>query len=366
MTDHYSVLGLEKNATEADIKKAYRKKAQELHPDKNQGNKTAEAKFKEVQNAYEVLSDKQNRSRYDQFGSAEGNFTQGGGAGFDPSQFAGFADIFESFFGDYGFGGGRSNKQGPMRGNDIETEIQIKFEEAVFGTVKELEMTKPEQCDHCTGSGTEPGSLLRKCPTCQGQGKIRSTRQTILGAMSSVQVCPQCHGRGETPDKICSKCNGQTRIKKTQTVEIKIPKGIEDGTTIRIKGKGAAGIFGGEYGDLFLHMKVAGHPKFSREGRSIFSEEHIPLVQAVLGSDIKVDTIHGKETLKVPAGTQDGTVFTIKGKGSPSLKTEALGDHKVTIHIKVPEKLNKKERELFQALAQEQGVEVNKSGFGLF
>jgi len=259
-----------------------------------------------------------------------------------------------------GQGGGRSKKAGPTRGKDIETELHIKFEEAVFGTTKHLEVTKPEVCDHCSGKGNEPGSTIKTCPQCNGQGQVRATRQTILGAISSVHVCPQCQGRGEIPDKICSKCNGQTRIRKSVEVDVNIPKGIEDGTTIRLKGKGAAGALGGEYGDLFLHITVAEHPKFLREGKTIYSEETIPLVQGVLGATIKVDTIHGKESLKVPSGTQDGTVLTIKGKGSPSLKSDSLGDHKVTLHLKVPEKLSKKEKELYEQLAEVAGVEVTK------
>lgn len=373
MSDFYSVLGLEKNATDTDIKRAYRKKAQEFHPDKNPGNKEAERKFKEVQEAYEVLSDKQKRAQYDQFGSTGGGFpggSYGGAAGFDPSQFGGFADIFESFFGEgmggFGFGGKGRKKAGPTPGRDIETEVTVKFEEAVFGTTKVLEITKPEVCDHCEGKGNEPGTLIRTCGECHGQGQVRSTRQTILGAISSVHVCPQCQGRGEIPDQKCKKCSGQTRIKQTSEVSVQIPKGIEDGTTIKLKGKGAAGALGGPYGDLFLHIRVAEHPKFSREEKTIFSSETIPLVQAVLGATVKVDTIHGKETLKVPSGTQDGTVLTIKGKGAPSLRSESLGDHKVTIRVKIPEKLSRKERELYEQLAGESGVEVSKGGFSIF
>lgn len=367
MTDFYTTLGVEKNATESDIKRAYRKKAQEYHPDKNPGNKEAEAKFKEVQQAYDVLSDSQKRTQYDQFGStgANGPFPGAGGAGFDPRDFGGFADIFESFFGG-DMGGRQTKKRGPSRGKDVETELHIKFEEAVFGTTKHLEITKPEVCDHCDGKGNEPGASFKTCPQCNGHGQVRSTRQTILGAISSVHPCPQCQGRGEITEKICTKCNGQTRVRQSSEVDVTIPKGIEDGTTIRLKGKGAAGTLGGEYGDLFLHISVGEHPKFSREGKTIFSSETIPLVQGVLGGTIKVDTIHGKESLKVPAGTQDGTVLTIKGKGSPSLKSESLGDHRVTLHLKVPEKLSRKERELYEQLAKEAGIEISKGGFGLF
>jgi molecular chaperone DnaJ len=256
-------------------------------------------------------------------------------------------------------------KKGPERGRDIETEITIKFEEAVFGTVKHLEITKPVVCPHCSGKGSEPGTKVTVCPQCNGQGQVRVTRQSLLGSISSVQVCSQCEGRGEIPEKVCTECKGQTRVKKAEEVEVTIPKGIEDGTTIRLKGRGAAGMMGGEYGDLFLHISVSPHPKFSREGRTIFSSESIPLLQAVLGATIKVDTIHGKIALKVPAGTQPGTEFSLKGKGAPSLKSDAMGDHKVTLQVKVPEKMTRKEKDLYEQLADEAGVEVNK-GFGLF
>lgn len=377
MKNFYDILGVPKTATDADLKKAYRKKAQELHPDKNPGNKEAEAQFKELQEAYEVLSDAQKRQRYDQFGSADAGFGgQGfgggfGGQGFNPNDFNGFADIFESFFGG-GFGGqgspsGREDKKtkGPTRGKDIETEIDIKFEEAVFGTTKHLEITKPEVCDHCTGKGNEPGTAIKKCEQCGGKGQVRMTRQTILGHISTVQSCPVCEGRGEIPEKVCTECKGQSRVKKKGEVSVTIPKGIEDGTTIRLKGKGAAGFFGGEYGDLFLHIRVSGHPKFSREGATLYSSETIPVIQGVLGATIKVDTVHGKVNLKVPAGTQSGTQFTIKDKGAPSLRSEKLGDHKVTIILKVPEKLSRREKELYEELAKESGTDVNK-GFGLF
>lgn len=374
MADYYSTLGVSKDASDGDIKKAYRKKAQEHHPDKNPGDKTSEQKFKEVQEAYEVLSDQQKRAGYDRYGSAGPGFSGGGqgfgggSPGFNPNDFGNFADIFESFFGGNGFGGGShggARKKGPERGRDIETEITIKFEEAIFGTVKHLEITKPMVCAHCQGKGNEPGTKISTCPQCHGQGQVRVTRQSLLGSISSVQTCSQCEGRGEIPEKVCSVCKGQTRVKQAEEVEVTIPKGIEDGTTIRIKGRGAAGSFGGEYGDLFLHISVSPHPKFFREGKMIFSAESIPLLQVVLGATVKVDTIHGKVALKIPAGTQPGAEFTLKGKGAPSLKSDVMGDHKVTVQVKVPEKLTKKEKEMYEAMAEAAGLEVNK-GFGIF
>lgn len=363
MADYYSSLGVNREASDADIKKAYRKLVQQYHPDKNPNNPEAEKKFKEVQEAYEVLSDRQKRSQYDQFGSVGGGFP-GAGPGFDASQFSGFADIFESFFGGGGgFGGGsQSKKQGPMRGGDIETEIEIKFEEAVFGTVKHLEITKPDTCDHCDGSGAEPGHKVVECADCHGSGQIRSTRQTILGNISSLHTCPRCQGRGEIPEKICSVCRGQMRTQQRKEVSVKIPAGIETGARVRLQGKGSAGIFGGPHGDLYLYVTVAPHPKFSREGHTIYSEESVHVLQAVLGTTIKVDTIQGKEELKIPAGTQTGTEFTLKGKGSVTLRSDKPGNHIVRVVVEVPKKLSKKERDLYHDLAEAGGVDVKESG----
>ncbi len=357
MPDYYEILGVGREANEHDIKKAYRKKAQEFHPDKNPGNKEAEQRFKEVQEAYEVLSDKNKRGQYDQFGSVGGQQGFPGGVNFDPNAFGGFADIFESFFGGGGFGGREERrKTGPTRGGDIEASLEIKFEEAIFGTTKILEITKPESCGTCHGKGAAPGSKMKTCAQCKGSGQIRSMRQSILGAISSVQTCPQCQGRGETPEQICNECSGQTRVQKKTEVEVKIPKGIEDGTTIRLKEKGSAGLYGGPHGDLFLHIQVQNHTKFSREGSTIYSIEEIHLVQAVLGATVQIDTVHGARELKIPAGTQSGTEFTLKEQGAPNLRNERLGDHKVTIQVKIPGRLTRKERELYEDLGREGGV----------
>ncbi len=365
MSDYYKALGLEKNASEADIKGAYRKLVQKYHPDKNQGNKDSEKKFKEVQEAYEVLSDKQKRSQYDQFGQAGAS---AGGMGFDPSHFndfGGFADIFESFFGG---GMGREQRAGKQntQGSDIETELEISFEEAVFGTTKHLELTKPETCDSCKGTGAEPGKKVIDCSECGGKGQVRSTRQTILGQISSVHVCPQCQGRGKIPEEVCKTCQGQTRVRKNSQVSVSIPRGVDNGTRVRMKGKGSAGVLGGEYGDLYLYIRVAAHPKFSREGSTIYSSESIPMLQAILGAEVKVDTVHGKADLSIPAGTQSGTEFTVKGKGAPSLKNDQFGDHKITIHVETPRKLTKAERKAYEELAKEKGIAVNAGSFNLF
>ena len=367
MKDLYTILGISKEASDADIKKAYRKKAQEFHPDKNPGDKEAEAKFKEVQGAYEILSDKQKRQQYDQFGSTggPGGF---GGAGFQ-GDFGGFADIFESFFGGGGagfpgggFGAGRPSKPGPVRGSDIQTELVIRFEEAIFGATRDLELTKPETCVECTGSGMEKDSKMMTCDQCQGSGQVRSTRQTILGAISSVRPCPKCEGRGQIPEKVCQSCKGAGRTQQKQRVSIKIPKGVEDGTRIRMAGKGSAGLRGGPHGDLFLHIRVSPHARFSRQGETIYSTETFPFLIGVLGATVKIDTVHGKAELKVPAGTQSGSEFVLRSKGAPNLKSEVLGDHKVTLHLETPRKLKKQDRELYEQLAESAGLNVDKGG----
>ncbi len=378
MEDLYTTLGINKGATESEIKKAYRKKAQEFHPDKNPDNKDAEKKFKAVQEAYETISDPQKRANYDRFGSTGSSQSgpQGGGfgfngaqGGFNPNDFGGFADIFESFFGE-NMGGRQEQPQkaGPMRGNDIQVQVDIKFEEAIFGTDKYLEISKPETCQKCTGKGNEPGTAIKKCGQCNGQGQVRVTRQTILGKMSSVHLCPSCQGTGEIPEKLCSECRGQMRTKQTEEVTVKIPKGIEDGTSIKIKEKGSAGIRGGKHGDLYVHVRVFAHKNFLRDGANIHSEENIHVLQAILGANVKVETVHGKVDLKIPAGIQSGTELSIKGKGAPSIRSDKMGDHILRVNVKIPEKLNKKERELFEALAKESKVNVKAEGFfdGIF
>ncbi len=362
MTDYYKSLGLDKSASETEIKKAYRKLAQKYHPDKNPGDKEAETKFKEIQAAYEVLSDKRKRQQYDQFGSVGAGFS-GGRGDFDPSAFNGFADIFESFFGGGGgFGGRSAKKPGPMRGGDIEAEIEIKFEEAVFGTIKHLEITKPDNCESCKGSGVEPGHEIIRCVDCNGSGQIRSTRQTILGNISSLHTCRKCNGRGEIPEKICKTCKGRMRTNQRKEISVKIPAGIESGARIRMREKGSAGLFGGPYGDLYLYVRVADHPKFTRENSNIYSNENIHLLQGVLGATVMVDTIYGKESLKIPSGTQNGTVFTLKGKGSITLNSDKKGDHLVTILLDVPKKLSRKEKSLYKQLADISGIDVNEKG----
>ena len=357
MKDLYEILGIQNGASDDDIKRAYRKLAQKYHPDLNKDDKEAEAKFKEANQAYEILSDKQKRQQYDQFGSTGGPSGPGGGfGGFDFGSFGGgsggFADIFETFFGGGGGGPRRSGGKRAMRGGDIEAELKLKFEESVFGCEKILEILKADTCEHCKGKGAEPGTEIINCTNCNGTGHIRSTKQTILGQISTSRVCDNCMGEGRVPEKKCTKCHGTMRTRQKSKVTVKIPVGIEDGSIVKLSGKGEAGVNGGPYGDLYLHVRVSPHNKFTRDGRDIRSIEEIDLIQAVLGDKIKIPTVHEDVELKIPAGTQNGDIFTLKGYGISD------GSHLVTIQVKIPKKLSSKEKQLYADLAAEKGLEI--------
>lgn len=365
--DLYTILGVERTATDADIKRAYRKLAQKYHPDVNPGNTQASEQFKEINFAYEVLSDKQKRQQYDQFGfTGQGDEGFSGGfQGFDPSNLGGFADIFETFFGG-GMGGaaGKGRKRGPLPGNDIETTLKLSFEEAVFGAEKTLELNKTDTCPRCSGKGNEPGTPIVTCPQCQGAGQIRSVRQTLLGNIQTVHACSNCHGEGQIPEKKCAQCHGQMRIRQKSRVTVKIPAGIENGATIRLRSKGEAGLMGGQPGDLYLHIQVAPHAQFQRQGYDVYSTQKIHLLQAVLGDEIEVATVHGKVKLKIPAGTQNDHLFKIRDYGIPLMKNQSKGDHYVKIHVEIPKKLSKKEKDFYAQLAQESGLDIKgEEGF---
>lgn len=382
--DLYETLGVGKSATDQEIKSAYRKLALKYHPDKHKGDKDSESKFKEINQAYEVLSDKKKRQQYDTFGSTSGPGGYGRGpegyggpggqgfsgnfGGFDFSSFndgaSGFADIFETFFGGAGGGRGKSRgrKSASMRGNDIEANIRISFEDAVFGCEKELEITKAGECQHCRGSGAEPGSSIVTCKTCHGSGEIRAVRNTILGQMSTSHTCQECNGEGRMPDKKCSACRGATRVRAKERVKVKIPAGVDNGSTIRVTGKGEAGIKGGAIGDLYINLNVEASKKFVRSGTDIHSEIEIPLVQAVLGGETEIETLNGAEIIKIPAGTRDGKVFKLSDKGITAIGGASRGNHLIKVRIKIPEKLSKREKELYLELAKEAGVDVKKGG----
>lgn len=355
--DYYEVLGVGKSASADEIKKAFRRKAIELHPDKQGGD---EAKFKEVNEAYEVLKDPSKRQRYDQFGHAGvgGN----GGMGGNPFEgFGGFGgasgqnvnfdfgdlglgDIFGSFFGG-GMGGSGQRRQ--ARGNDVETRVEISFEEAVFGTEAKLKVNLDDTCSHCKGTTVEPGYELKTCGTCHGSGQVVTATRTIFGNIQQASICPTCHGSGKIPEKVCSVCHGKGTERRAQTIDLKIPAGIDDGATIRLRERGEA-VANGPKGDLYVHIRVKAHKRFTREGDLILSDEHVDMVQAALGTEIEVDTVDGKVRMKVPAGTQSGTDFKLSGHGVPHLKGGTRGAHIVTIVVDTPTRLTKQQRELLE------------------
>ena len=349
--DYYDILGVKKDASADEIKKAPRKKAVELHPDKGGDEKA----FKEVNEAYEVLKDKEKRQRYDQFGHAGVGGNSGGFSGGNPFEgFGGFSgqNINFDFGGGFGdifdgiFGGGppQSRNSQAKKGRDIEVELIPNLKEAIFGTETEISLNLDDECEHCEGSGAEPGHGMRKCPDCNGSGQQTRTTQTLFGPIQQTVVCPTCDGRGEIPKQNCSVCGGSGISRKKQSIKLKIPAGIDDGATIRLSGHGEA-IKGGEKGDLYVNIRVKADKKFTREGDLILSEEKISMIDAALGAEIEVETIDGPLTMKVPAGTQSHTDFKLSGHGVPHLRTERRGAQIVTIIVETPTRLSKKQKE---------------------
>lgn len=357
--DYYEVLGVANDASADEIKKAYRRLAVAHHPDKEGGDET---KFKEINEAYQILSNPEKRQRYDQFGHAgvgssaasEGGF--GGFGGFGQGQRInvdfgdlGLGDIFESFFGQ---GFGSRDRAGKRRGHDLEEEVTLSFEEAIFGTEKVMYMALDETCSHCKGSTVEPGHTMRACSTCQGSGQVTQVHNTFLGQIRQANMCPTCRGRGEVPEKVCTVCKGTGVEREHKDVKIKIPAGIDDGATIRLREYGDA-IANGDRGDLYVHIKVKPHKKFTREGDLILSEETISMVDATLGMDLTVDTVEGEKTLKIPAGTQPGTDFRLRSLGVPHLRGSGRGDQIVSIKVEIPKRINKRQEELLRSFIQD-------------
>lgn len=361
--DYYEALGVGKDASADEIKKAFRRLAVKHHPDKEGGD---EAKFKEINEAYEVLKDPSKRQRYDQFGHAgvgssaasDGNPYAGFGGGqgqnvnFDFGDL-GLGDIFENFFGGGGGGGARGQRQ-QRRGRDVETNLSISFEEAIFGTESNVSMTIDDVCSHCKGTTVEPGHELKTCDTCKGAGQVVSVARTIFGNIQQATVCPTCKGTGKVPEKVCSVCHGKGTERKTQKLTLKVPAGIDDGAVIRLREKGEA-VAHGPKGDLYVNVRVKPHKKFTREGDLILSEEHVDMVEAALGTELEVDTVDGPIRMKVPAGTQSGTDFKLSNHGVPHLKGTTRGAHIVTIVVDTPAKLTKRQKELLEEFHKDSG-----------
>ena len=368
-SNYYDLLGVSKGASDDEIKKAYRKLAHKYHPDKAGGD---EAKFKEINQAYQVLSDKSKRQQYDQFGQTFEGGSQGGGfggsagggfEGFDFSGFQGFGgqnggfefggdgfdDIFSNIF------GGSTKTRRRSRGSDIQVDVEISFVEMVSGTEKEISLYKSVSCDHCHGAGGEPQAGMKTCPTCKGAGRVETMRRSLFGSFSQVTECPECHGERKVFEKKCSKCGGDGRVKSEQKINLNIPAGIADGQTMSMQGQGEAGEKGAAAGDLYINMHVLPHKKFKRKGQDILSTEFVPFSVATLGGKIEIETINGTLILKIPTGTQSGEIFRIKGAGVPELNGRGVGNQLVTVVVKVPKSLSREQKELLENL-KNQGI----------
>lgn len=342
--DYYEVLGLEKGASDEEIKKAFKKQALKYHPDRNQGNAEAEEKFKEINEAYQVLSDPEKKSRYDQYGTAD--FNGGFDGGFDFSNMGGgFGDIFETIFGG-GFGGGSSNRRNaPQRGDDIEYTLNLTFEEAVFGVEKEISVTRNETCTTCSGSGAKPGTSPVTCSKCGGTGQIKVQRQTPLGNFVSTSTCDKCGGRGKTIETPCSDCRGRGHVRKNKKITVNIPAGVDTGNVMPLRGQGEHGVNGGPAGDLYIRINVANSKVFKRRGTDLYIDEHVSIGKATLGAELTVPSVDGNVKITVPEGTQSGTMLRLKGKGVPRVNSSGRGDQYVNIIVDIPKNLTDKQKE---------------------
>ncbi|HEX5827189.1 MAG TPA: molecular chaperone DnaJ [Candidatus Limnocylindrales bacterium] len=353
--DFYEVLGVERGAGDGEIKRAFRKLAQQWHPDVNT-EPDAQARFKEINEAYQVLSDPQRRQQYDMFGRAGVN-GGAGGPGFDAAGFGGFSDIFDAFFG--GSMGGAARRARPQTGSDLRYDLRITFEEAVLGTEKEIEFPVLGRCDTCGGSGAKAGSAPVECPQCKGRGEIRSIRQTMLGQMVSATPCPRCRGEGRIVEDPCETCRGEGRTERRRSLRVTIPAGIDEGHQIRLSNEGEVGPRGGAPGSLYVAVHVTDHPQLSREGTELFYEAQLSIAQAALGTRIRIPTVEGEEEIEIKPGTQPGTEIRLRGRGVPHLRRQSTrGDLHVIANVVVPTKLNRKQRELLEAYAKEAGEPV--------
>ncbi len=357
--DYYEVLGVAKTASDDELKKAYRKLAKQYHPDMNPGDKGAEAKFKEINEAYEVLSDKDKRSKYDQFGHAgvDPNFGGGGFGGYgDFGDFGdfGFGDILGDLLGG-GFGGRSANRSGPQRGESLRAGITISFEEAAFGCEKEISLTRLESCESCHGSGCAPGTTAEVCPDCRGSGTVRVQQRMGGMAFTSSAPCSRCRGTGKIIHQHCKSCGGGGNVRKQRKISVSVPQGINDKQAISLRGQGNAGANNGPAGDLIVEVRVKPHPYFQREGTSVLYECPVSFYQAAMGAELEIPTIDGKVKYTLPAGTQPGTTFRLRGKGIPELRGRGRGDQYVTVQVKVPASLTNQQRDALQAFAEAMG-----------
>ncbi|SDC73787.1 MULTISPECIES: molecular chaperone DnaJ [unclassified Candidatus Frackibacter] len=363
--DYYEVLGVSKEASDKEIKRAYRKLAKKYHPDVSD-DPNAEEKFKEVSEAYKVLSDENLRARYDQYGHAgvdqesfgQGGFGQGGG-------FGGFDDIFDMFFG----GGGRSRQQrrnAPRKGSDLRYNLTIDFEEAAFGTEKEIKIPRTEECDKCNGSGAQSDSDVETCAKCNGTGEVRFKQQTPFGQFVQTRTCDRCHGDGKFVKDPCPKCNGKGKVRRRRNITVNVPAGVEGGSRLRMQGEGEAGENGGPAGDLYIVINVRSHKLFKRRGDDVLCEVPINFVQAILGDEIEVPTLDGKVKFKIPEGTQPGTSFRLKNKGIPHLRGNGRGDQHIKVKVVIPERLDNEQKELLKKFSQISGEEINPEEKGFF
>ncbi|MGE5632479.1 MAG: molecular chaperone DnaJ [Caulobacteraceae bacterium] len=372
--DYYEVLGVSKSATEEEIKKAYRQLAKKYHPDMNQGDKDAEAKFKEVNEAYEVLSDKDKKAKYDQFGHAGvdpngfGGGTGGFGGGFGGFEggFGDIGDIFDAFFGGAGFGSSSRRKSGPQKGADLKYELEIEFEEAAFGVKKDIHITRNETCTDCRGTGAKAGSSVETCKACGGTGEIRFTQSTVFGRVVNVRPCDECHGEGKVIKEPCPTCLGRGSVRKSRKITLDIPAGVDTGSVMPLRGEGEPGTKGAPKGDLYVYIRVKPHRLFKREGVNLYCEIPISFAQAALGAEISVPTLDGDAKYSIPEGTQTGTTFKLKSKGVPSLRSNARGDLYFTVKVSVPRKLNEQQKDALRKFAEANGEQVDEQGKSFF
>ncbi|MGE5527892.1 MAG: molecular chaperone DnaJ [Patescibacteria group bacterium] len=359
--DYYEILGVSRQAGEEEIKKAYRRLARQVHPDVNKDDPKAEEKFKEINEAYEVLSDPQKRAAYDHYGHAATEQGFGGGAGgFDFGSFEGFGDIFEMFFGG---GGGQRRRTGPQRGGDLRYDLEIGFEQAAFGLETTVEVPRAELCPTCHGNGAKPGTPINTCPACRGTGQVQVSRNTAFGRFVNVGTCETCGGDGKVIETPCPECQGRGRVRRTRRINVRIPAGVDNGFRLRVAGEGEAGTRGGGAGDLYVYLYVKPHKFFKRDGDDIHTELELTFARAALGTTAKIETLDGEVELKIPEGTQTETVFRLRGRGVPRLRGSGRGDHFVKVKLKTPTKLSPEQREVFRRLAELE-AEDDKGFFG--